>query len=405
MIFVGAAGNSATSQPSYPAASPNVLAVSSVDAGGRLATYSNFGSWIDIAAPGGDASRDGNNDGRADVVWSTSAVDGGSGFEASYIGLQGTSMAAPHVAGVMALLKQQNSQTDYQGIRGLLEAGELTDFSGIRSDQLGFGILDASKALQASVDVTVLSPSPSQLFLGSETSLEQTVSLNKIGEGPVTIDSISEAPSWFSVTRNDLSDGTIALDFALEESVLEENVSYRETIRVAYTGDGVARSLDIPVVAQVLSDEFARAAGDHFVLLVNTTPNNEGFFEAESQVAVAVDNGSYNFRFKPDDGVEPKELDEVAPGSYYLVAGSDIDGDGVICQPGEACAEYPVSGLREVITIEAGQDLNEVSMTTSFTRPTISASSSEILPRPGFSGYRLLDSSDSAANSGGKLSQ
>jgi len=405
MIFVGAAGNSATSQASYPAASPNVLAVSSVDAGGRLASYSNFGSWIDLAAPGGDASRDGNNDGRADLVWSTAAVEGASGFEASYTGLQGTSMAAPHVAGVMALLKQQNEQTAYQDVSGLLEAGELTDFSGIRSDQLGFGILDASKALQASGEVTVLSPSPSQLLLGSETSLEQTVNLNRIGEGPVTIDSISQAPEWFSVTRNDLANGTIALDFALNETALEENVAYRETIRVAYTGDGVARSLDIPVVAQVLSDEFARTAGDHFVLLVNTTPNDEGFFEAESQVAVEVNNGSYSFRFEPDDGVEPKELSEVAPGSYYLVAGSDIDGDGVICQTGEACAEYPVSGLREVITIEAGQDLNDLSMTTSFTRPTISASSPDVLPRPGFAGYRLLDSSHKVATGGGKLSQ
>ena len=405
MIFVGAAGNSATSQPSFPAASPNVLAVSSVDGGGRLASYSNFGSWIDLAAPGGDASRDGNNDGRADVVWSTSAVDRGNGFEASYIGLQGTSMAAPHVAGVIALLKQESGQTDYQNIRGLLEAGELTDFSGVRSDQFGFGILDASKALQAIGDVTVLSPSPSQLFLGSETSLAQTVSLSKIGQGSVVIDSVSEAPPWFTVTRSDLPDGTIALEFALEESALEANVSYRETIQVAYTADGVSRSLSIPVVAQVLSDELARTAGDHFVLLVNTQPNDEGLYEAESQVAVEVNNGNYTFRFEPDDGLEPKELYEMAPGSYYLVAGSDIDGDGIICQPGEACAEYPVSGLREVITIEAGQGLEDITMTTSFTRPTISGSSLDLLPRPEFSGYRLLDNSDSPSTNGSKLSQ
>ncbi len=408
MIFVGAAGNSATSQQSFPAASAKVLAVSAVDAAGRLASYSNFGSWIDLAAPGGDASRDGNNDGRADVVWSTGAVEGPNGFEASYTPLQGTSMAAPHVAGVMALLKQQKSDRDYSAIRGLLEAGELTNYSGSRSDQLGFGILDASKALQASGNVTVLSPSPSQVLLGNETSLEQTVALNQIGDGQVDITSISAAPSWFTVTRNDLSDGTIALDVALVEPALEENVSYRDTVRVEYkTAQDVTRSLDIPVIAQVLSDEFARTAGTHFVLLVSTTPNEDGFFEAESQLAVDPENGSYSFRFKRDDGVEPKSLDEVAPGSYYLVAGSDIDGDGIICQPGEACAEYPVSGLREVITIEAGQELQNVSMTTSFTRPTISASSPDVLPRPGFQGYRLIEStSNNAAESGGgKLSQ
>lgn len=406
MIFVGAAGNSATSQQSFPAASANVLAVSAVDAAGRLASYSNFGSWIDLAAPGGDASRDGNNDGRADVVWSTGAVEGSSGFEASYTGLQGTSMAAPHVAGVMALLKQQDSNRDYSAIRGLLEAGELTNYSGSRSDQLGYGVLDASRALQASGNVTVLSPSPSQVLLGNETSLEQRVILEKIGTDNVTNFSISQPPAWFSVTQTNLSGGAIALDFVLNESALEENVSYRDVLRVTYTSDQ-ERTVDIPVVAQVLSDEFARTAGTHFVLLVSTTPNEDGFFEAESQLAVDPENGSYSFRFKRDDGVEPKSLNEVAPGSYYLVAGSDIDGDGIICQPGEACAEYPVSGLREVITIEAGQEQQDVSMTTSFTRPTISASSPDVLPRPGFQGYRLIEStSNSAAQSGGgKLSK
>lgn len=83
-------------------------------------------------------------------------------------------------------------------------------------------------------------------------------------------------------------------------------------------------------------------------------------------------------------------MNEVRPGDYYLVAGTDIDGDGIICQPGEACAEYPISGLREVITIEEGQSLSDIRMTTSFTRPTISAATPDVLPRPGFQGYRLI---------------
>ena len=172
-----------------------------------------------------------------------------------------------------------------------------------------------------------------------------------------------------------------------------ENVAYRDVIRVDYQAGSELRSLDIPVVAQVLSDEFARTAGVHFVLLVNTTPV-DGFYEAEAQLAVEPENGHYTFRFESDDGVAPKRLSEVSPGSYYLVAGTDIDGDGIICQPGEACAEYPIAGLREIITIEEGQSLEEVIMTTSFSRPTISASTPDILPRPDFSGYRLLEAGE-----------
>ncbi len=72
------------------------------------------------------------------------------------------------------------------------------------------------------------------------------------------------------------------------------------------------------------------------------------------------------------------------------MAGSDIDNDGLICHAGEACAEYPVSGLREEITITAGEAIQGIRMTTSYSRPTISAQTPDVLPRPGFEGYRVL---------------
>jgi serine protease len=391
MIFVGAAGNSATSTPSFPAASPNVLAVSAVDAAGRLASYSNFGSWIDLAAPGGDASRDGNNDGRADVVWSTSAVEQDGQFVASYTGLQGTSMATPHVSGVMALLKAQDNTLNYNAVRVLLESGELTDYSGIKSDQLGYGVLDATKALQAKFDgdVTILSPTPSQVSLSNEGATSATVVLGQIGSGSVSNVSLTENLAWLEVTEPEFDSGRYIFDVSLVESEIDPDTAYRGDIVVTYDSDR-ERSVRIPVIAQLISDEQARNAGTHFVLLVETTPDDDGFYWAEAQVAVEASDGSYRFRFESWDGEEPRRLNEVRPGDYYLVAGTDIDGDGIICQPGEACAEFPISGLREVITIEEGQSLSDIRMTTSFTRPTISAATPDVLPRPGFQGYRLI---------------
>ncbi|MFO8141283.1 MAG: S8 family serine peptidase [Marinobacter sp.] len=392
VIFVGAAGNSATSVPSYPAASPNIVSVSAVDAGGRLASYSNFGNWIDLAAPGGDASRDGNNDGRADVVWSTSAVAGANEFEASYTGLQGTSMAAPHVSAVMALIKAQKIDLTYQNVQALLVDGQLTDYPGSRNDQLGYGILDAAQALQANLElsVTILSPSPSLVSLSNEGKTSETVVLSRIGGGEVSNVVVTEAPDWVEVTPPDSQGLDYALTISLIESMIEPDTPYRGEIVVTYDSDQNGRAVTIPVIAQLISDEQARNAGAHFVILVDTTPDDEGFYWAEAQVAVEAVNGRYEFRFEADDGEEPRGLNEVSPGNYYLVAGTDIDGDGIICQPGEACAEYPISGLREVITIEEGQTLSDIRMTTSFTRPTISATTPDVLPRPGFRGYRLL---------------
>lgn len=408
LLFVGAAGNSSTSAPSFPAASPNVLAVSAVDAAGKLASYSNFGSWIDLAAPGGDASRDGDNDGRADVVWSTSAVLNGGLFQPDHIGLQGTSMAAPHVAGVLALMKARNGLLDTSGLRALLVAGELTDSQGLNGNTHGYGILDASKALQAGESgvATVLSPSPSFVALSNESETRKTVRLARIGPGGITPPVVTRSPGWLTIAAPQPQGNDFLLSISLNPSAIEPDVAYRSDVVISYQGGNQQRTLSIPVSAQVFSDEQARDAGEHFVLLVETEPNSEGFYNAVSQVSATADQGQYVFRFRAEDGEEPWALDEVVPGDYFLVAGSDTDGDGLICQPGEACAEYPVTGLREVISIREGDPLNSLWLTTSYSRSSITAETPDVLPRPGFKGYRLMNSGpESAQRAGAKAIQ
>lgn len=407
VIFVAAAGNSATSTESYPAAFDDVFAVSAVDGAGELASYSNFGTWVDLAAPGGDASRDGNGDGRGDVVVSTSVINGS---EETYIGLQGTSMAAPHVSGVLALMKGENAALDYEDINGFLMAGDLTvadcgSQNCPRTEQLGWGLLDASKAASAAQATPIrdlLTATPAVVSLSSEGARTASVALDVYGDDPstVTINSISEPPAWLSIDSEPAdNDSGVSFNIALSLNLaaLEPGISERTTLEVAYQGESQVRTLEIPVVGQQVTDQQARDAGRHFVLLVSPEPDG-GFFQTEAQTNVVAENGQYRFVFEPDDGVPPKELNEVSPGNYILVAGSDLDNDGLICHGGEACAEYPVAGLRQEITISAGNPIEGIRMTTSYSRPSISAASPEQLPRPDFQGYQLLSPNPDATN-------
>jgi len=52
VLFFGAAGNEPTTAPTYPAAHPEVIAVTAIDRSGNIANYANYGSFVDVGAPG-----------------------------------------------------------------------------------------------------------------------------------------------------------------------------------------------------------------------------------------------------------------------------------------------------------------------------------------------------------------
>jgi serine protease len=167
VVIVAAAGNDGIDEMNYPAAFPGVIAVGAVDSNRARAWYSNFGSWIGVVAPGGDMSQDVNGDGRPDGVLSTGTRDDSGTLVNDYLIYQGTSMATPHVAGVVALMKAVAPGLTPQRIADLLASGALTDDLGApgKDDQFGHGLINASKAVAAagggsgSASIQVVDPS------------------------------------------------------------------------------------------------------------------------------------------------------------------------------------------------------------------------------------------------------
>lgn len=358
-IIVAAAGNESSSARSYPAAHEGILSVSAVDMRKKLASYSNYGTtydkWIQVAAPGGDTSADVNGDGHSDGILSTGGNDASGSVKYGYYFMEGTSMATPHVSGVMALMKSVCPDLSPDDVQALLEGGEITE--NIGSDiYFGYGLIDAYLAVTKAQEIDGSGPittSTATLVVSPETlNFDPTrsaidISATNGGSGSLSVSKITTDEPWLTVTASSITSSKLgSYTVSINRSGLAPG-SHTGAITLSST----ANSVTIPVIMQVIAaNSDGLNAGLQYLVLVpfDASPNEE--FTA---IPLLPTNSLYDFL-----------LSNVEPGLYNLYTGTDNDNDGHICDWGEACGIYLTMSAPKLISVNS--DFSALNFTTSF---------------------------------------
>jgi len=238
-VVVTAAGNSTADAANFtPANCNDTVTVAATGRVGGLAGYSNFGSSIDIAAPGGDMPRDSG-------ILSTVATGATTATGYSYANYHGTSMAAPHVAGVAALVASLHPTWGPNEIEAAIYAGvrpfpadslrpcvTTSETPTGSQRRCGVGLLDAVGALDMA-QPTLTITAPERLAAGESATVSATSDLS----GTVTLAVTIATAANCTLTGSTLSasqTGTCTLN--AETPAAADHVAASATFNVTITG-------------------------------------------------------------------------------------------------------------------------------------------------------------------------
>lgn len=262
-VVVVAAGNSNANTSGFtPASCSGVIAVAAIGSDGKRASFSNYGPIVDIAAPGVG-------------IWSTLNSGLTTPSTPSYASYSGTSMATPHVSGVVALMVSQNpSLTPAQVETRIKTSGMFTPFPGgvcdpVATKTCGVGIINAGALLgggSTTVPVTGVTVSPTSVTL----NLGQTQALTAV-VAPST--ATTPAVTWASSNPSIASVSTSGVATAVAAGAA--------TITVKTTDGGFTASSAVTVTSTVpatgvtvLPSTVALAPGQTQTLTAAVLPSN-----------------------------------------------------------------------------------------------------------------------------------
>ncbi len=195
-VVVVAAGNSWDDASGFvPANCNRVITVAATDKTGSRSYYSNYGSTVEISAPGGAQSVHNDPNG----ILSTLNKGKKGPASPTYVFYQGTSMAAPHVTGVVSLMLSVNPSLTPAQVLTLLQStakafpGGMCDLDPAKT--CGSGILDAGAAVNAVISVPIFNAVPATGSYGvvkvGTTSAGKTFTVRNVGHADMNIGAVT----------------------------------------------------------------------------------------------------------------------------------------------------------------------------------------------------------------------
>jgi len=337
MIFIISAGNDSNDNdalPVYPAGYELecIVSVAATDRNDDLAAFSNFGSTkVDLGAPG------------VDIYSSVSQND------QSYEYMSGTSMAAPHVAGVVALMRASRPDWSYLQIREKLLSG-VDLIPALENKTVTGGRLNAAKSVEGMgsfgapdgiMEVSVSPPSGSLLTVDNQEKIVvQVIDGEKVENAVVTMITETGDTAFFANDGEDPDDKEGDNVYTSYFKVPEEQGKVRMTLLVQCEGkDDLVRVVEYLIAAVPENDDF---------LLSEKIPSQSAIIEAFNNFATTqTGEPRHSGESMHFGSLWWKWTSEISGSVYLDLAGSDFDAN---------IAVYQGQNINELIEIARNQN-------------------------------------------------